>query len=606
MESIEVAIRVRPFLPFENPTNTTITLDDSDDRKIRIGRSLTCFEAYFDKVFFNRANQESIYSFIYPGLTRAQQGINCTIMAYGQTGSGKTYTMFGSDWTLNSNENDYIDKKISMKYDKYNFICNDFVVEPFAETNGIIPRTIMNLFQDKKDNVTITCSYIQIYNERIYDLLTEEVETQEKFSTYMKNITTEKPIKLKPLNIRENKDCGVYIEGVTEIEIQNFYDCFTLLKQGEKQRKKRQTNKNEMSSRSHTIFIINIIKIDEGKTLRSKINLCDLAGSEKYNKDEEYKSIHFAEMVNINLSLATLGNVIHALANRAKGEGRHIPYRNSKLTHLLQDSLGGNTKTYLIATISPSDDNYEESLSTLKFADRAHSVMSKVVTNEIDDINTDSNIVKKLSNELNELKQILSIRTKRGTLEPVQRELMKLREENNQLKKYFNGNDAVQKLIKENMFLKAELKKLTTNRTQNINNNNNNYDYYDNGPFSMDNTMKTKSTPSNYSSKPKNLLLNYDEIPHNNLAVAGREIVNTITNESVKGKQSYNEVFSTDSGSSKRIVGKEIKRVNARLRMLDDLEQQNRLKTQKLIEEITNRNIKTKQASRIRLVKSNY
>ena len=232
--------------------------------------------------------------------------------------------------------------------------------------------------------------------------------------------------------------------------------------------------------------------------------------------------------------------------------------------------------------------------------------MSKVVTNEIDDINTDSNIVKKLSNELNELKQILSIRMKRGTLEPVQRELMKLREENNQLKKYFNGNDAVQKLIKENMFLKAELKKLTTNRTQNINNNNNNYDYYDNGPFSMDNTMKTKSTPSNYSSKPKNLLLNYDEIPHNNLAVAGREIVNTITNESVKGKHSYNEVFSTDSGSSKRIIGKEIKRVNARLRMLDDLEQQNRLKTQKLIEEITNRNIKTKQASRIRLVKSNY
>ena len=228
MESIEVAIRVRPFLPFENPTNTTITLDDSDDRKIRIGRSLTCFEAYFDKVFFNRANQESIYSFIYPGLTRAQQGINCTIMAYGQTGSGKTYTMFGSDWTLNSNENDYIDKKISMKYDKYNFICNDFVVEPFAETNGIIPRTIMNLFQDKKDNVTITCSYIQIYNERIYDLLTEEVETQEKFTTYMKNITTEKPIKLKPLNIRENKDCGVYIEGVTENGISSFTRTFLM------------------------------------------------------------------------------------------------------------------------------------------------------------------------------------------------------------------------------------------------------------------------------------------------------------------------------------------------------------------------------------------
>ena len=626
MESIEVAIRVRPFLPFENPTNTTITLDENDDRKIRIGKSLTFFEAYYDKVFFNKSTQDSVYNFIHPGLVRAQQGINCTIMAYGQTGSGKTYTMFGSDWTLNSNENDYIDKKGSIKLDKYKFIHNDFVIEPFAETNGIIPRTIMSLFDNKSDNVIISCSYIQIYNERIYDLLTEEEDKPEKFTTFMKNVTTEKPIKLKALNIRENKTNGIYIEGVTEVQLDNFYDCFNLLKEGERQRKKRQTNKNEMSSRSHTIFIINISKNENDKIIKSKINLCDLAGSEKYNKNEEYKAIHFSEMVNINLSLATLGNVINALVNKSGKESRHIPYRNSKLTQLLQDSLGGNTKTYLLATISPSDDNYEESLSTLKFADRAHSVMSKVNINEIRDLERsnkfDSNTVKKLSNELNELKQILQLRTKRGTLDPMQRELMKLREENYQLKKYLNSNDTMKRLINENIYLKSEIKKLSTSRTQNSPDHiclplNTNNDYYESGLLSLELPTNRKYESVQYKKRTNNLLLNYESGSQNNkLQKAGRNIINTVNNsasESSKSKQNYlvnytNDIYSTNSGNSlKDNYNNEIKKANARLKMLDELDYQNKIKTQRLIEDISNKNTKNNNyPSKIRLIKNKY
>lgn len=159
--------------------------------------------------------------------------------------------------------------------------------------------------------------------------------------------------KNKHLEIREDKIYGVYVNGLTEYICQNLYDCMTLLRRGEKSRKKRQTKKNNMSSRSHTIFKILIESnkvICNGKLKRGKIYLCDLAGSEKTDKNLDIKSQHFNEMININLSLSTLGKVISCLSNKSS----YIPYRDSKLTRILQDSLGGNTKTYFIATISPS------------------------------------------------------------------------------------------------------------------------------------------------------------------------------------------------------------------------------------------------------------
>jgi hypothetical protein len=158
----------------------------------------------------------------------------------------------------------------------------------------------------------------------------------------------------KNLSIREDKISGIYVDGINEFIVQNVYDCLNLLKRGEKHRKIGMTRSNIMSSRSHTIFMLSIQndKFDKNGFLKkAKLHLCDLAGSEKYHKEDSHKSMHFNEMVNINLSLGTLGKVIKSLSQKSK----HIPYRDSKLTRLLQDSLGGNTRTHLIATVSPSE-----------------------------------------------------------------------------------------------------------------------------------------------------------------------------------------------------------------------------------------------------------
>ena len=205
-------------------------------------------------------------------------------------------------------------------------------------------------------------------------------------------------IKMKDINLKNlikyDKRNGVIIEGVNEIRTPTFYDIFELLRQGEINRKIRQTRRNEMSSRSHTIFIINIQNLKSN--VISKIKLCDLAGSERYDSRESYKKIHFNEMVNINKSLLILGNVIHSLGqnnsntnstNNKNNKNKKVfaPYKDSKLTQILEDSLGGNSATYLIANISPCDENFEETISTLKFADRAHSIMTKVSLNQLND-----------------------------------------------------------------------------------------------------------------------------------------------------------------------------------------------------------------------------
>ena len=223
---------------------------------------------------------------------------------------------------------------------------------------------------------------------------------------------------------------------------------FDLLSKGEKLRKIRQTNKNEMSSRSHTIFIINIE--DKINKLKSKIKLCDLAGSERYDSNENYKKIHMNEMCNINKSLLILGKVINILGkSKKKLNNVFIPYKDSKLTQILEDSLSGNSSIYLIATISPNNENFEESVNTLKFADRAHEVMTSVSPNQIfsDDF-SDNNFdnskkIKNLCDELTELKQLLAIREKRGNLSPIQEELLKLKKENNQLKKILGGENKI-------------------------------------------------------------------------------------------------------------------------------------------------------------------
>ena len=484
MEQLKVVVRIRPFLSNENSSNTGLDIDSDNSQKIVISKSLKKFEATFDKILSQKSTQKDMFNFIKPCMNYIKKGINCTILAYGQTGSGKTYTMFGGEWAINDKSTDY-EKRKKFNKDKYNFILNEeLTIDPFSNTNGIIPNLIMNLFQsygsyNTNDSITITCSYIQIYNEQVYDLLVDEEENKEekkKFnlvSRVGRNVA-EKPIKQTPLKIKYDKLNGVIIEGVNEIRTPTFYDIFELLRQGEINRKIRQTRRNEMSSRSHTIFIINIQ--NHKSNVISKIKLCDLAGSERYDSRESYKKLHFSEMCNINKSLLILGNVIHSLGQNngtvslsktknKKNNKTFAPYKDSKLTQILEDSLGGNSVTYLIANISPCDENFEETISTLKFADRAHSIMTKVSMNQLTskDDGFKSKEFNKICDELFQLKQLLNIRKKRGTLEPIQEELLKLKDENQQLKKYLGGENNVnriQELISENNNLRKEIKNL--------------------------------------------------------------------------------------------------------------------------------------------------
>ena len=488
MEQLKVVIRIRPFLPNENSSKTGLEIDAENSQKIEVSKSLKKFSATYDRVLSQNCTQKEVFNFIKPCLKYIKKGINCTILAYGQTGSGKTYTMFGGEWAMNDKSTDYEIRKKFNKKDKYNFILNDeLTIDPFSETNGIIPNLIMNLFQTygtydaTENNIIITCSYIQIYNEQVYDLLIDEAEMMEEKKTFNlvtgvgKNIN-EKPIKQKPLKIKYDRKNGVTIDGVNEVRTPTFYDIFEILRQGEINRKIRQTHKNEMSSRSHTIFIINIQDIKN--KVFSKIKLCDLAGSERYDSRESYKKLHFNEMCNINKSLLVLGNVIHFLGQNnsfinipkkndknQKNQKTFAPYKDSKLTQILEDSLGGNSITYLIANISPCEESFDETVSTLQFADRAHSIMTQVSMNQINDRNPGINPKEfnKICDELSQLKQLLYIRKKRGTLEPIQEELIKLKDENSQLKKYLGGENNInrmQELIVENKNLRKEIKNL--------------------------------------------------------------------------------------------------------------------------------------------------
>ena len=597
MESIKVAIRIRPFLPYETETNTTIQTFEDDNRKIILAKNSKKFVSHFDRIFPENSTQESIFEFIKPIIDTTLKGINSTILAYGQTGSGKTYTMFGEDFTMNDNYNKINSKKL--KKDKYNFLVDkDFIIDPFSKTNGIIPRVILELFKYKQSSI-ITCSYIQVYNEKIYDLLIDNTFKEENnknlnFETGINNNRTEKIIDQENLKIRDDKKFGPIVDGALELEANNFFDVFQMLRIGELNRKKRHTNKNELSSRSHSIFIIYYNNKQEKKT--SKISLCDLAGSEKYDINENYKQVHFNELKSINKSLSILGNVIHALAKKKKV---HIPYKDSTLTHLLSKSL--DSKTFLISTISPSDNNFEDSLNTLSFADRAHAVTTKITPNTfeenlLDGNNMDKITIKKLSQELKELRQLLKIRSKRGTLEPIQKELMKLKEENNELKRSLN-NPNIQKLIKENELLKRELQKYSLSQTPHNLTENTESNQFSTFTYDNYNYYKYDLSPKNKYKSNKNL---YDNLNSNDIfSNVGKNIISSqdFSNKKLgKNKNEYISYINNGRGKSSKVSihNNIIDNTNKKLKMYDDLQMKSKLRTEELVNEMNNKNFKNK------------
>uniref|UniRef100_A0A8C3E8E1 Kinesin family member 13A n=1 Tax=Corvus moneduloides TaxID=1196302 RepID=A0A8C3E8E1_CORMO len=267
-----------------------------------------------------------------------------------------------------------------------------------AEQLGLIPRLCCALFQrisveeNQSHTFKVEVSYMEIYNEKVRDLLDPKGSRQS-------------------LKVREHKVLGPYVDGLSQLAVTNFEDIESLMSEGNKSRTVAATNMNEESSRSHAVFNIIVTQTlydlhsgNSGEKV-SKVSLVDLAGSERVSKTGAAGE-RLKEGSNINKSLSTLGLVISSLADQAAGKGKNkfVPYRDSVLTWLLKDNLGGNSQTAMIATISPAADNYEETLSTLRYADRAKRIVNHAVVNE----DPNARVIRELREEVEKLKEQLS------------------------------------------------------------------------------------------------------------------------------------------------------------------------------------------------------
>ncbi|XP_062586138.1 kinesin-like protein KIF3A [Saccostrea cucullata] len=291
----------------------------------------------FDTVFDTNCKQVDVYNkTARPIVECVLEGYNGTIFAYGQTGTGKTFTMEG--------------------------------VRSVPELRGIIPNSFAHIFghiakAEGDTRFLVRVCYLEIYNEEVRDLLGKDQSAR--------------------LEVKERPDVGVYVKDLSAFSVNNADDMDRIMTIGNKNRHVGATNMNLHSSRSHAIFTVTIEcseKYPDGKqhVRVGKLHLVDLAGSERQAKTGATGQ-RLKEATKINLSLSTLGNVISSLVD---GKSTHIPYRNSKLTRLLQDSLGGNSKTAMIANIGPADYNYDESISTLRYANRAKNIQNKAKINE--------------------------------------------------------------------------------------------------------------------------------------------------------------------------------------------------------------------------------
>ncbi|EKM55573.1 uncharacterized protein PHACADRAFT_173717 [Phanerochaete carnosa HHB-10118-sp] len=345
----------------------------------------------FDMVFGPEVDQALIYNdVVAPMLDEVVQGYNCTLFAYGQTGTGKTYTMQG-DLTPTPMGN------------------------PSAQA-GMIPRVLFRLFHHLETSVadySVKISFIELYNEELRDLLAPELSAPAGSTQPMSHGASKDgaaPGGLKIFDDASKK--GVFIQGLEEFTVKDSTDALALLTKGSQRRQIAATKFNDHSSRSHSVFSITVHTKETSHigddTLRvGKLNLVDLAGSENIGRSgAQDKRAREAGM--INQSLLTLGRAINALVDRSA----HVPYRESKLTRLLQDSLGGRTKTCIIATISPARSNMEETLSTLDYAIRAKSIKNKP---EVNQRMTRNALLKEYVAEIERLKSdVLAAREKNG------------------------------------------------------------------------------------------------------------------------------------------------------------------------------------------------
>ncbi|CAI2381812.1 unnamed protein product [Moneuplotes crassus] len=414
---IKVAIRCRPLIEhdflsknYSEYGKEEIISVEQDKSKVIVMDMENHYHSVYDAAFDQKSSQSDIFKFVSPQIKQIFDSKNCTIFAYGQTGSGKTYTMFGKTKPQRRIETE------SMSSDN--------------DETGITPRAINYIFDfinSIDQEYAVHLSFIQIYNEKIYDCLQDAHN-------------------VKPLKVREDKITGTYIEGLSEFSVNSMDACQALMNRGEKNRITRQTKANIHSSRSHSVVQIMVETKSEdsaGMIQKAKLSFCDLAGSEKLDKDSSNEK-YLKELKTINLSLTTLGKVISALAknhmkkitksktHNSRPFREYVPYRESNLTRILKDSLGGNTNSCLIATVSPTVDCAEESISTLKFANRAKLVMTKVRKNNFSA--TNDRLVNKLQNEIKHLRDVLNIKRK-GNKYDLEAQVVALKMENQKLRK---------------------------------------------------------------------------------------------------------------------------------------------------------------------------
>ncbi|KAK5853302.1 hypothetical protein PBY51_007100 [Eleginops maclovinus] len=379
--NVKVAVRVRPMNRREKELKTKcvvemdgsqtvlhpaiINLNKNDSRnQSKVFAYDHCFWSIDESQKDKFAGQDVVFQCLGESLLdNAFMGYNACIFAYGQTGSGKSYTMMGT-----------------------------------AEQPGLIPRLCSSLFSrtvkeaGEEESFTVEVSYMEIYNEKVRDLLDPKGNRQ-------------------ALRVREHKVMGPYVDGLSRLAVACYTDIESLMSEGNKSRTVAATNMNEESSRSHAVFNIILthtltdLKSETSGEKVSKLSLVDLAGSERAAKTGAAGE-RLKEGSNINKSLSTLGLVISALADQGAGKNRSkfVPYRDSVLTWLLKDSLGGNSRTAMVATISPAADNYDETLSTLRYADRAKSIVNHAVVNE----DPNARIIRELREEVEKLREQLT------------------------------------------------------------------------------------------------------------------------------------------------------------------------------------------------------
>ncbi|XP_029010436.1 kinesin-like protein KIF21A isoform X2 [Betta splendens] len=368
--SVRVALRIRPQLAREKIEGCHIcTYVMPGEPQVILGKD----KAFtYDYVFDMDSQQDAIYSTCTEKLIDGCfEGYNATVFAYGQTGSGKTYTM-GTGFDVN-----IVDEEL-----------------------GIIPRAVHHLFKGIEERrqaaqeqgrpvpeFKINAQFLELYNEEVLDLFDSARDMKQK----------------SHIKIHEDASGGIYTVGVTTRTVSSEAEMMQCLKLGALSRTTASTQMNVQSSRSHAIFTIHLCQVrvcasdnqdnepdnevsngnsemDEYETLTAKFHFVDLAGSERLKRTGATGD-RAKEGISINCGLLALGNVISALGDRSK-RASHVPYRDSKLTRLLQDSLGGNSQTVMIACISPSDRDFMETLNTLKYANRARNIKNKVMVNQ--------------------------------------------------------------------------------------------------------------------------------------------------------------------------------------------------------------------------------